>query len=427
MENNVYDLIIIGSGPAGLTASIYASCYHLKHLVIGGILGGQLQLAPDILNFPGFESISGKELTQKMFDQAIKRGGELVTQSVTRISSITAAGPASAKASAGKPAESAEVDLTFFRTLRRFAPQGKPPLNSRVYPEQLRRAQKASLPADSNGFEVETQEGKKYQAKAVILATGTERRKLNIPGEVEYTGRGVHYCATCEKFDYDGKVCAVIGGANSAVQAAVEIAQAASKVYIIYRGSQLRGDPIWLDQVEKNPKIEVLYDSVVSEITGDGKKVTGLKLKLASPAARVSQDDASSRSSVAHSPFGEASLGSPSLASPAFSNNNLTIKQFNNDLLPIDKIFIEIGGVPGTALVILLGVKMDKGGYIEVNERLATNIPGIFAAGDLVSYGLSIEQISSAVGLGARAAASAFAYLKQEKAPTLWGGSQIKR
>mgnify|MGYP001586355110 FL=1 len=99
----------------------------------------------------------------------------------------------------------------------------------------------------------------------------------------------------------------------------------------------------------------------------------------------------------------------------------------DNNLLPLDKVFIEIGGVPGTALVIPLGVKMDQGGYIEVNERLATNIPGIFAAGDLVSYGLSIEQISSAVGLGARAAASAFAFLKQEKAPTLWGGSQIKR
>ncbi len=357
----MYDLIIIGSGPAGLTASIYASCYHLKHLVIGGALGGQLQLAPDILNYPAFESISGKELTQKMFDQAVKRGGEIITQSVIKISNN----------------------------------------NEKVY-------------------EVETQDGKKYQAKAVILATGTERRKLNIPGEVEYTGRGVHYCATCEKFDYDGKICAIIGGANSAVQAAVEIAQAASKVFIIYRGSQLRGDPIWLEQVEKNPKIEVLYNSVVTEIVGDGEKVTGVKLSSSIPNFSDTQplSNTSSTGPISTTSQEQSLTGRDQSAKLVSSDNNL---------LPLDKVFIEIGGVPGTALVIPLGVKMDQGGYIEVNERLATNIPGIFAAGDLVSYGLSIEQISSAVGLGARAAASAFAFLKQEKAPTLWGGSQIKR
>ena len=107
---------------------------------------------------------------------------------------------------------------------------------------------------------------------------------------------------------------------------------------------------------------------------------------------------------------------------PADSSSSITNKN-----LSLDKVFIEIGGVPGTALVIPLGVKMDQGGYIEVNERLATNVHGIFAAGDLVSYGLSIEQISSAVGLGARAAASAFTFIKQEKAPTVWGGSRIKR
>ena len=95
--------------------------------------------------------------------------------------------------------------------------------------------------------------------------------------------------------------------------------------------------------------------------------------------------------------------------------------------LPVDKIFIEIGGVPGTALVIPLGVVMDEGGYIKVDDKLTTNVPGIFAAGDLVSYGLSIEQISSAVGLGARAASSVFAYLKNDKAPSLWGKAQIKR
>src|SRR3990167_8755455 len=207
--DNLYDLIIVGAGPAGLTASIYASCFHLKHLIISTTLGGQLQFAPHILNYPGYTNINGKELTEKMVEQVKQRGGEIATGSVTNIS------------------------------------------NSKT-----------------GRFELETIDRQKYQAKAIILATGTERRKLNIPGEVEYTAKGVHYCATCEQFDYTGKICAVIGGANSAVQAAVELAQAASKVYIIYRGSQLRGDPIWLEQIDKNTNIEVIYNSVVTEILG---------------------------------------------------------------------------------------------------------------------------------------------------------------
>jgi thioredoxin reductase (NADPH) len=179
----------------------------------------------------------------------------------------------------------------------------------------------------------------------------------------------------------------------------VELSQAAAKVYIVYRGVQLRGDPIWLEQVEKNQKIEVIYNTVMTEIMGDGEKVTGVKLSSYQVIKQLS---------------GESSI--------ATSLNSSIAK-----ILSLDKIFIEIGGVPGTALVIPLGVEMDPGGYIIVNDRLATNVAGIFAAGDLVSYGLSIEQISSAVGLGARAAASVFAFLKQEKAPTAWGESQIKR
>jgi len=380
----MYDLIIIGSGPAGLTASIYASCYHLSHLVIGEKLGGQLLLAPDILNYPGFERISGKELTQKMVNQVKLRGGELVTGSVTRINQLT-------------------------------NPTNKPMDENNETMKQL---------SNEKYFEVETQEGKKYQSKAIILATGTERRKLNVPGEVEYTSKGVHYCATCEKFDYEGKVCGVVGGTNSAVQAAVELSQAASRVYIIYRGSQLRGDPVWLEQVEKHPNIEVIYNTVVTEIVGDGSKVTGVKLASSTgPAARVSQGGSSMASrndsftdhNRGSRSQGEAPLGNPSLASPV------------DNLLQLDKLFIEIGGVPGTALVIPLGVEMDPGGFIKTNEKLATNVPGIFAAGDLVTFGYNLEQISSAVGLGARAAASAFAFLKGDKAPTVWGGSQIKR
>ncbi len=334
----MYDLIIIGSGPAGMTASIYASCYHLSHIVIGKVLGGELLLAPDILNYPGFESISGKDLTERMAGQVKVRGGEIVIDSVVKITSLS-------------NTSNASNSVTSINTVKYF--------------------------------EIETQDGRKYQTKSIILATGTERRKLNVPGEAEYTSKGVYYCATCEKFDYEGKICAVVGGANSAVQAAAELSQAASKVYIIYRGTQLRGDPVWLEQVEKHPNIEVIYNTAVMEIMGDGQRVTGVTLS--------SNDKA----------------------------------QMSN--LQLDKIFIEIGGVPGTALVIPLGVEVDAGGFIKTDQKLATNVPGIFAAGDLVTFGYNLEQISSAVGLGARAAASAFAFLKGDKAPTVWGGSKIKR
>ena len=320
----MYDLVIIGAGPAGLTTSIYASCFKLKHLVVAETIGGQLLLAPDILNYPGFTNIAGKELADKMLTQAKMRGGEFLADRVVAITK--------------------NIDQT--------------------------------------GFLVKDMSANVYETRAVVLASGTERRKLQVPGEMEYTGKGVHYCATCEKQDFDDKICAVVGGANSAVGAAVELAQAAQKVYILYRGSELRGDPVWLEQITNHPKITVLYNTVIIEITGDGERLTSIKL----------------------------------LTNGA-----------NSSELKVDKLFIEIGGVPGTALVTQLGVKMDPGGYIQVNERLESSVPGIFAAGDLVTHEYSIEQISTAVGLGARAGASVFAYLKKIKAPSVWGSSQIPR
>jgi len=379
----MYDLIIVGAGPAGLTASIYASCYHLKHLVIGKLPGGQMLLAPDIINYPGFEDISGKELTGRMVEQAKKRGGEIEIDLVMRISSIP----------------------NFSDTQANGSIRDRGPINSALQDQSPTGRDRSSKLVSSDipllsSFEVETQVGKIYQTKTIILATGMERRKLNVPGETEYTGRGVHYCATCEKHDYAKKICAVVGGANSALQAAVKIAQAAAKVYIIYRGATLRGDPVWLAQVEKNSKIEVIYNTQVVEIVGDGMKVTGVRINPIN----------------APQPFRMNLQGEPPL----------TVRG-GEGALPLDKLFIEIGGVPGTALVVPLGVVMDKGGYINVNERLETNVAGIFAAGDLVNFGLAFEQISTSVGLGARAAASAFTFLKQEKTPSVWGEGQIRR
>lgn len=366
----MYDLIIIGSGPAGLTASIYASCFHLKHLVISAVAGGQMINAPDILNYPGFPDIHGKELTKRMVEHVKERGGEIIIDSVVKINHLFA-GP-TARVSQGDASSRSSRHKVGTRSPNGCASLGSPSLAS------------PAVSVINKGFEIETQTGKKYQSKAIILATGTERRKLNIPGEVEYTGKGVHYCATCERMEYGGKICAVIGGGNSAVQAAVELSDAAKKVYIVYRGTELRGESVWLERIKKSQNIEVIYSTVVEAIVGNGEKLTGVKLQRTDNKEQITE-------------------------------------------LQIDKIFIEIGGVPGSALIIPLGIKINETGHIEVNEKLGTNVPGIFACGDLVSSSLSIEQIATAVGLGARAAASAFAYIKGEKTPIVWGKSQIRR
>ena len=321
----MHDLVIIGAGPAGLTAAIYASCFKLDYVALGSVMGGQMSYAPDILNYPGFEETSGTELTSHMLSQVQKRGGNVLEDSVL------------------------------------------------------------SVQKNGETFTAKTQKGNTYETKTIILATGVERRRLNVPGEGEYTGKGVQYCAKCERFDYENKICAVIGGANSAAQTAIQLSHAAAKVYIIYRGEELRCDPIWASQIQERANIEVLFHTQVSEIVGDGTKLTGVKLV-----------------------------------------STVVEGQENKDL-SIERLYIEIGGVPGTALVIPLGVKMDNGGFIDVDDQLATSVPGIFAAGDAISHKYSIEQISSAVGLGARACASVFSYLRSQKAPSLWGQSQIHR
>ncbi len=319
------DLVMIGAGPAGFTAAIYASCFKLNYVALGTLMGGQMSFAPDILNYPGFEEVSGTDLTNHMLSQLKKRGGNMLSDSV--------------------------IDIR---------------KNDAV-------------------FEVKTQNGNTYQTKTIILATGVERRKLNVKGETEYMGKGIQYCAKCERFDYEGKVCAVVGGANSAAQTAVQLSHAAKKVYIIYRGTELRCDPIWLSQIKEIPTIEILFNTQITEIIGEGQKLTGIMLQT--------------------------------------NPKNTPEKK----ALTIEQLYIEIGGVPGTALLLPIGVIMDKGGFIEVDEQLATSVLGIFAAGDVISHKYSIEQISSAVGLGARACVAAFSYLKQQKAPSLWGTSQINR
>lgn len=318
----LYDIIIIGAGPAGLTASIYASRYKLSNLVIGKMIGGTITYAHKVENYPGVSNISGAELGQKMIGQAKALGGEVVFENVVGL-------------------------------VKNF-------VNSLGF------------------FVVKTESGKEFEAKTLIVASGTERRKLGIPGEKEYLGRGVSYCTNCDAPFFKEKTVVLIGGANAACSGAVHLAEYAQKVYLVYRRSELRAEPVWVQEVKENPKIEVIYETNLVKILGR-KEVEGSgELEGQDKVAGVELD-----------------------------------KSFNGEkILKTDGVFVEIGGIPASGFLVPLGVQLDENGYVKVNEEMATNIAGIFAAGDVTDKSLILQQAITACADGAKAATSTFKYLK---------------
>lgn len=314
----MYDLIIIGLGPAGLTSSIYASRYRLKNLVIGETLAGELSKAHKVENLPGFLSIPGLEWGQKTKEQVEKLGAKVITAKVGKIEK-------------------------------------------------------------GSGFTVQTGTNEKYQARTLIIATGSDRRKLGIPGEKEYLGMGISYCTTCDAPFFRGKTVALIGGSDSAISGAVHTAEYAKKVYIIYRQNQVRAEPIWLEkwrEIEKSGQGETIYKTNIAEILGDGQKVTGVKLDQ---------------------PYQ------------------------GKKMLAVNGVFIEIGGAPASSLLKPLGVKMTESDHVQVSENMETNIPGLFSAGDVTDRSAVLVQAITAMAQGAIAAASVYKHLKGEKAPQILG------
>ncbi len=301
-----YDLIIIGAGPAGLAASIYASRYNIDHLVLGQSLGGAIAWAHEVENYPGFPSIPGGELAQKFLNHAKTLGGEVINQEV--------------------------IDL-----------------------EKV------------NGFLILTAGNKnKYQAKTIIIATGTKRKKLNIPGEKEYLGKGVSYCATCDAAFYKNKRVVVVGGANSACSGALHLARFAKKVYLIYRKGNLRADPAWVTEAKKTSNISIIYHTNLTSIKGDNQKVTAVGLDR------------------------------------PYQNKNE---------LGTDGVFIEIGGAPIVDLAKKIGLKTDSDNFVITNNLMATNIPGVFCAGDVNAWQKQCQQAIVAVAEGAIAALGVYQYL----------------
>lgn len=309
----IYDTIIIGTGPAGLTASIYTSRYFLKTLAIGQSLGGSMATAHKIENYPGVDTISGLELAKKMSAQAETFGVTVKSEEVVDI----------------KKGEKGDFE---------------------IYTDAI-------------------PENDPYIGKTVILATGTQRRVLGVPGERELLGRGVSYCATCDAGFFKDKTVAVVGGANSATMAAAHLADYARKIYVVYRGDKLRGEGVWNRRVLENHKTDVLYNTNVTKITGESK------------VEKIILD-----------------------------------KEFNDRKeLTVDGVFIEIGATPVVNMVSKLGLEFDEAEFIKVDTEAKTTVPGVFAAGDATSASNKFWQIATAIGEGAVAAKSAYDYIANKK------------
>ena len=304
-----YDVIIVGGGPAGLTAGIYAARRKLKTLIITMSVGGQVLLSKKVCNYPGFLNVTGINLVNRMRKQAERAGVEIILDEAKQI-----------------------------------------------------------LPQD-NEFLVKT-ETKEFLAKALILAFGKKPRSLNVPGEKEFIGKGVSYCANCDAPLFKNKIVAVVGGGNSALDAALLLSKIASKVYLIHRRDEFRGFEAFVEEVKKKKNVELLLSSVVREIKGEGK-----------------------------------------VGSIVVEN----LKTGEKKEIAVDGIFIEIGYEVDPSLVKDL-VKLDEYNQIVVDANCRTFYPdsekvrpGIFAAGDVTN--VIFKQIVVAAGEGAKAALAAYNYL----------------
>jgi len=300
-----YEVIIIGGGPAGLTAGLYTSRAGLRSLLIErGIFGGQIVNATLIENYPGFsEGISGAELGSLMHQQALKYDLEIVTAEVTGLT---------------------QGDL----------------------------------------YNVSTTEGN-FEVAAIIIAAGSEYRKLGVIGEERLSGHGVSYCATCDGFLFRDREVAVVGGGDTAITDALELTRHTKKVYVIHRRDQLRAGQVLQQRAFAQPKLEFIWSTVVEEVLGE-KMLSGLKLR------------------------------------------NVKTGQQSN--LKVDGVFVAVGLMPNSQQFFNI-LELDDTGYIVTDEMMATSAPGIFAAGDIRRN--SPRQVASAVGDGATAAMSAFRYLQE--------------
>ncbi|TMT00632.1 thioredoxin-disulfide reductase [Apilactobacillus kunkeei] len=299
-----YDVIIIGAGPGGMTSALYASRANLSVMMIDrGIYGGQMNNTAEIENYPGFKSILGPDLAKEMYESSTNFGAKYE-----------------------------------YGTVESIEDKG----DSKI---------------------VNTDQGS-YEASAVIIGTGSQYRKLGVPGEDEYGGRGVSYCAVCDGAFFKNREVVVVGGGDSAISEALYLAGLASKVTVIHRRDQLRAQKVIQDRAFANDKIEFIWDTNVTEIVGDNMKVTGVK-----------------------------------------TINNKTNEEGE---IAASGVFIYVGNNPMTEPFSNLNITDEKG-WIKTNERMETSVKGIFAIGDVREK--ELRQVTTAVGDGGIAGQNAFEYV----------------
>ncbi|WP_079710845.1 thioredoxin-disulfide reductase [Paraliobacillus ryukyuensis] len=307
-EERIYDVIIAGAGPAGMTAAVYTSRANLDTLMLErGIPGGQMANTEDVENYPGYESILGPDLSNKMFDHAKKFGAVYAYGDIKEV-------------------------------------------------------------IDGKEYKTVIAGSKEYKTRTLIITTGAQYKKLGVPGEEEFSGRGVSYCAVCDGAFFKEKELMVIGGGDSAVEEGVYLTRFASKVTIVHRRDELRAQKILQDRAFDNEKVDFIWDTIVKEINGKDGKVSSLALL-----------------------------------------NKKTGEEYEH---PADGTFIYIGMIPLSEPFKSLGITNEEG-YIPTNEKMETSIPGVFAAGDIREK--ELRQIVTATGDGSIAAQAAQSYIEELK------------
>ena len=306
-EGKVYDVAVVGAGPAGLSAALYAARKKLQILLVAKEVGGQIQLASTVENFPGFKAISGRELVGR-FEEQVR-----------------------------------EYENVTWR------------LGEEV----------TGIAKDGEVFLLRTDRGKEYRAKTVIVATGRRHRQLGIPGEREFTGRGVSYCSICDAPLFKDKPVAIVGGGNSGMMAVLDLAPYSPKIYLVEILDRLTADPVLVDRAEATGKTEFLLRHSVEEIKGD-ETVKSVRVR------------------------------------------NLDTGEERE--LDVRGVFVEVGTEPNSEF--LKGfVNLTEGGEVAVDERCRTNVEGLFAAGDVTT--VPEKQAVVAAGEGAKAALSAYRFLME--------------
>lgn len=311
MNDRQFEIAVIGAGPAGLTAALYAGRALKRTLLLEyGIPGGELLNTEDVEDYPGFASIKGPELATRMAEHALTFGAELVTARVTSI-----------------------------------VPQA----------DGLKR--------------IELEEGEPYLAEAVIITAGGHPRKLEVPGEEEFAGRGVSYCAVCDGAFFKGAHLAVVGGGDAALEEATFLTRYARQVTVVHRREDFRAQPILVERARQNGKVEFLLDRVVEEIQGEQGRVSGLRLR--------------------HLPSGRS------------------------EVLEVGGVFVFIGFLPNTGLL-RVHADHDGQGYYLTDSNMMTSVPGVYAAGDVRAQ--LTRQVTTAVGDATTAALAATKQVEEERA-----------